>query len=253
MFFVGIDGAGESYAVCVIDQAGKVVARFTIDHSADGIATLIRRLAKYAAAEDIPIAIERPSGRLVDLLLEAGHSVVPISPNAIKTWRKCAVLSDAEADAADAEVIAEYLRLRHLGPALLMRIEAPQPADIPKAMSHRGPVGYGNPFIPFWPNSCPAVPPPPPLPVVVLIPALPPLPPLPISHALPPLPPSPPTLPDVIPPRPPAPPSPPSPINPALPPAPPAPPKVAPVVLECPAVPPAPPLPPVPKNMPAWT
>ncbi len=112
LFFVGIDWAAESHAVCVMDQAGKVVARFTIDHSADGITTLIRRLAKYAAAEDIPIAIERPNGRLVDLLLEAGHPVVPVSPNAIKTWREGEVLSGAKSDAADAEVIAEYLRLR---------------------------------------------------------------------------------------------------------------------------------------------
>ncbi|UQX09881.1 IS110 family transposase [Candidatus Mycobacterium methanotrophicum] len=119
LFFVGIDWAAESHAVCVLDQAGKVVARFTIAHSADGIATLVRRLAKYAeaedipiAAEDIPIAIERPNGRLVDLLLEAGHPVVPVSPNAIKTWREGEVLCGAKSDAADAEVIAEYLRLR---------------------------------------------------------------------------------------------------------------------------------------------
>ncbi|BCO33739.1 IS110 family transposase [Mycobacterium heckeshornense] len=112
LFFVGIDWAAESHAVCVMDQAGKVVARFTIAHSADGIATLIRRLAKYAAAEDVPIAIERPNGRLVDLLLEAGHPVVPVSPNAIKNWREGEVLSGAKSDAADAEVIAEYLRLR---------------------------------------------------------------------------------------------------------------------------------------------
>lgn len=112
LFFVGIDWAAQSHAVCVMDQAGKVVARFTIDHSADGIATLARRLAKYAAAEDIPIAIERPNGRLVDLLLEAGHPVVPVSPNAIKNWREGEVLSGAKSDAADAEVIAEYLRLR---------------------------------------------------------------------------------------------------------------------------------------------
>jgi transposase len=112
LFFVGIDWAAESHAVCVLDQVGKVVARFTIAHSADGIATLIRRLTKYGAAEDVPIAIERPSGRLVDLLLQAGHPVVPVSPNAIKTWREGEVRSGAKSDAADAEVIAEYLRLR---------------------------------------------------------------------------------------------------------------------------------------------
>ena len=49
----------------------------------------------------------------MDLLLEAGHPVVPVSPNAIKTWREGEVLSGAKSDAGDAAVIAEYLRLRY--------------------------------------------------------------------------------------------------------------------------------------------
>jgi transposase len=60
----------------------------------------------------MPVAIERPAGRLVDALLEAGHPVVPVKPNAIKAWRDAEVLSGAKSDEADAEVIAEYLRLR---------------------------------------------------------------------------------------------------------------------------------------------
>ena len=95
-----------------MDAAGLIVAEFTIEHSADGIATLIRRLARYGVPGDMPVAIERPNGRLVDLLLEAGHPVVPVSPNAIKTWREGEVLSGAKSDAGDAAVIAEYLRLR---------------------------------------------------------------------------------------------------------------------------------------------
>ncbi len=38
--------------------------------------------------------------------------MVPVSPNAIKTWRDGEVLSGAKSDAGDAAVIAEYLRLR---------------------------------------------------------------------------------------------------------------------------------------------
>ena len=37
---------------------------------------------------------------------------MPVSPNAIKTWRDGEVLSGAKSDAGDAAVIAEYLRLR---------------------------------------------------------------------------------------------------------------------------------------------
>jgi transposase len=98
--------------VCVLDAGGEMAAGFTVEHSADGIAALIRRLARYGQAGDLPVAIERPDGRLAGLLLEAGHPVVPVKPNAIKTWRDGEVLSGAKSDAGDAAVIAEYLRLR---------------------------------------------------------------------------------------------------------------------------------------------
>lgn len=111
--YVGLDWAAEIHAVCVLDQAGKQLAAFTVEHTADGIASLIRRLARYGDPADVQVGIERPNGRLVDLLLEAGHPVIPVSPNAIKTWREGEVLSGAKSDAGDAMVIAEYLRLRN--------------------------------------------------------------------------------------------------------------------------------------------
>jgi transposase len=111
-FFAGLDWAAEVHAVCVMDATGQAVDRFTIKHTADGIAMLIRRLAKLADPADVQIGIERPNGRLVDLLLQAGHPVVPVSPNAIKTWREGEVMSGAKSDAGDAAVIAEYVRLR---------------------------------------------------------------------------------------------------------------------------------------------
>jgi transposase len=117
--FAGIDWAAEVHAVCVMNAAGKIVAQFTVAHSADGIAGLARRLARFGDPADVPVAIERPNGRLVDLLLEGGHPVVPVKPNAIKAWRDGEVLSGAKSDAGDAAVIAEYLRLRYhrLAPA----------------------------------------------------------------------------------------------------------------------------------------
>jgi len=111
--YVGLDWAAEVHAVCVLDHAGKKLASFTIEHSRDGITSLIARLADYGDPADVQIGIERPNGRLVDLLLEAGHPVIPVSPNAIKTWRESEVISGAKSDAGDAMVIAEYLRLRN--------------------------------------------------------------------------------------------------------------------------------------------
>jgi transposase len=111
-FFVGIDWAAETHAVCVLDAAGERVTAFTVAHSADGLASLVGRLARLGDPETMPIAIERPDGRLVDALLQAGHPVVPVKPNAIKSWRESEAGSGAKSDAGDAEVIADYLRCR---------------------------------------------------------------------------------------------------------------------------------------------
>lgn len=111
-WFVGIDWASEEHAVHVMDVGGRKVKAFMIRHSRDGFEQLVARLAKLGEASSIPVAIERPDGRLVDVLLEAGHPVVPVSPNAIKAWRDGEVVSGAKSDTGDAETIAEYLRMR---------------------------------------------------------------------------------------------------------------------------------------------
>jgi transposase len=112
LFFVGIDWATESHAVCVLDEGGRRVASFSIEHSAAGFTDLVRRLSRLAPVGRIAVAIERPDGRLVDTLLEAGFAVVPVNPNAIKTWRESEAGSGAKSDAGDAYVIADYLRCR---------------------------------------------------------------------------------------------------------------------------------------------
>ena len=58
LFFTGIDWAAETHAVCVMDAGGTVADQFTIGHSADGIATLIRRLARHGQPGGMPVAIE---------------------------------------------------------------------------------------------------------------------------------------------------------------------------------------------------
>jgi transposase len=108
----GIDWASEEHAVCVLDDEGRAVDRFTVAHSAEGFDRLVTRLARHGDPAGLPVAIERPDGRLVDRLLEAGHPVVPVKTNAIKAWREAEVLSGAKSDPGDAEVIADYLRQR---------------------------------------------------------------------------------------------------------------------------------------------
>jgi len=110
--FAGIDWAADEHVVCVIDADGRVADRFTIGHTAEGFERLIRRLARHGDPAELAVAIERPDGRLVDRLLDAGHPVVPVKTTAIKAWREAEVASGAKSDPGDAQVIADYLRLR---------------------------------------------------------------------------------------------------------------------------------------------
>ena len=106
--FAGLDWAVHTHAVCVIDTAGGVLERFEVAHDRDGLAELMRRLARFGAR--VRIAIERPSGLIVDALIEAGHHVFPIHPNAVKASRPRYRSHGAKSDASDAYLLADLLR-----------------------------------------------------------------------------------------------------------------------------------------------
>jgi transposase len=106
-FFAGLDWASQVHAVCIIDAHGAVQARFDVTHDAAGLRELVRKLAPFAP---IAVAIERPSGLLVDTLIEAELIVVPIHPNAVKASRPRYRSHGAKSDASDAYLLADLLR-----------------------------------------------------------------------------------------------------------------------------------------------
>ncbi|MER9243804.1 hypothetical protein [Mesorhizobium sp. M0633] len=67
-----MDWGGVSHALCVIDGVGRVIVRLDVRHDAAGLADMVARLKRVAAPAELPIAIERPSGLVVDTLVEAG-------------------------------------------------------------------------------------------------------------------------------------------------------------------------------------
>src|SRR6185436_15323428 len=84
---------------------------FTVTHDAAGVRELLARLRRYAAtAAELPVAIERPSGLVVDTLVEAGFPVVPIHPNVVKATRPRYRSHGAKSDASDAYLLADLLR-----------------------------------------------------------------------------------------------------------------------------------------------
>lgn len=105
--FAGLDWASRAHAVCVIDLRGSVVAQFDVTHDAGGLHELCRRLKALGIRA---VAIERPSGLVVDALVEAGFAVVPIHPNVVKATRPRYRSHGGKCDASDAYLLADLLR-----------------------------------------------------------------------------------------------------------------------------------------------
>jgi transposase len=109
-YFGGVDWASQEHAVCVIDEHARVILRTTIAHTAKGLNEFRTTLMRLAAPTELPIAVERPSGLLIDTLVEAGFPIVPIHPNALKASRSRYAAAQSKRDPGDAFILADLLR-----------------------------------------------------------------------------------------------------------------------------------------------
>lgn len=109
-YFVGLDWAAREHAVCVVDGRGAVVDQYTVKHTAVGMTELVARLAKVGARDELRVAIERPTGLVVDTLVDGGFAVVPIHPNVVKAARPRYSAAQGKTDRGDAYLLADLLR-----------------------------------------------------------------------------------------------------------------------------------------------
>jgi transposase len=105
--FAGIDWASEEHALCVVEEGGASVAGEFHAHDEAGVSGLIARMGALGV---VRVAIERPDGLLVDRLLEAGFTVLPIHPNKLKATRPRYEAAGGKSDGFDAFVLAELAR-----------------------------------------------------------------------------------------------------------------------------------------------
>ena len=85
--FAGIDWATTEHAVCVRDEAGREVASFVVEHSSEGFEKLIKRFGSLGVPAELPVAIERPDGRLGGSV--ARRRVWPPGPRCRPARRAC--------------------------------------------------------------------------------------------------------------------------------------------------------------------
>jgi len=93
----------------VLDVAGSVQLRLEIEHSREGLERLIGQLRSFERSGGLAIAIDRPSGVLVDALIEAGFRVAPIHPNVLKASRP-RYRGAGKNDPGDVYMLADLLR-----------------------------------------------------------------------------------------------------------------------------------------------
>lgn len=103
----GIDWACDDHAVSIVDAKGREITRKTIGHNAVGLRDLLTTLQRAGVSE---VAIERPDGPVVHALLDAGITVVVISPNQLKNLRGRYGSAGNKDDRFDAFVLADTLR-----------------------------------------------------------------------------------------------------------------------------------------------
>jgi transposase len=108
--YAGVDWASERHAVCVIDERGEVKERLVVPHTRLGLAELADRLGRHAEPADLPVAIERPDGPVVDALVAAGFPVVIVPPHVVKAARPRFSAARAKSDPGDARLLADLAR-----------------------------------------------------------------------------------------------------------------------------------------------
>ena len=105
--YAGIDWASREHALCVVDANGATLASQFYDHSEPGIRELTARMQALGVCL---VAIERPDGLLVDRLVEAGLTVLPVNSGALVDTRPRFEAAGGKTDSIDAFCLAELAR-----------------------------------------------------------------------------------------------------------------------------------------------
>jgi hypothetical protein len=100
----GFGWASEKHAVVLVNQAGKVIEDFEIEHSALGWKKFREKLQPYGS---IPFAIETSQGAAVEQLLEAAMIVYPLNPKSAQAYRERNAPSGVKDDRLDAWSFAD--------------------------------------------------------------------------------------------------------------------------------------------------
>jgi transposase len=110
--FVGVDWGTENHCVCVLDREGNKIAERRVPHSGSGLQQLLIWLKQQTGvpAEQVAVAIEMPTGAIVEMLVEHNYPAFAINPKQLDRFRDRYSVAGAKDDSRDAFVLADSLR-----------------------------------------------------------------------------------------------------------------------------------------------
>ena len=118
MLGVGIDWAEEFHDVALGTQEKGVITQFRIDHGPAGVNGLIARCLELEPdPAEVRVVLETRHGLLVEALVDAGFTVIPVNPDLVARRRGPARKKD---DAEDARICCLLALDRHAGLKVLI-------------------------------------------------------------------------------------------------------------------------------------
>ena len=88
MLGIGIDWAEDFHDIALGTQEKGVIEQFRVDHGPAGVAALIERALRLEPdPAEVRVVLETRHGLLVEALIDAGFTVVPVNPDVVARRR----------------------------------------------------------------------------------------------------------------------------------------------------------------------
>jgi hypothetical protein len=108
---IGIDWAEKFHDIALGTQEKGVIEQFRIDHGPAGVTALVERALRLEPdPAEVRVVLETRHGLLVEALIDAGFTVVPVNPDVVARRRGPARKKD---DAEDARICCLLALDRH--------------------------------------------------------------------------------------------------------------------------------------------
>jgi transposase len=111
MLFVGVDWGERHHDLCLLDEAGQVLATRRVADGLAGVGELHALVAAHAQDPgQVAVGIETDRGLLVGALVAAGYQVYAVNPQVVSRYRGRHRAARVKSDRGDAKATARWPR-----------------------------------------------------------------------------------------------------------------------------------------------